>query len=155
MFRAAAFLILAIALAFAANGLGQHTFGLYKQGEASEDWVPVLAEVNQFELNRSGGVNRKGGPDNPDFLVQYQYVVEGAQYSGDRLSFGPYANGQLIRPDRGQATVYYDPDQPSQSVYIRGVSQANFYALLLAVGLAFAALISGIAGVVRLFKSMR
>ena len=67
-------------------------------------------------------------------------LFNGIDYSGDRTGFGPYSKGGLIRPKRGRATVYVNPENPSQSVYIKGVSKPNLGAMAFALALGLAGL---------------
>lgn len=142
---------------FFASKLGPYTYGLYQQGQASEAWVPVEAQVEQFNIRSSNAkgskYSRTGGQvDNPHADIVYNYQYEGKDYSGERTGFGPYSKGQLIRPNRGKATVYVNPDNPSDSVYIKGVSKPNVGAMAFALGMALAGLFlvgTGLMNIVR------
>ncbi|MEP2988873.1 MAG: DUF3592 domain-containing protein [Parasphingorhabdus sp.] len=146
------FLIL-VGIVFLWSGykLGPYSFDLYQQGKASESWVAVEANVEKFNF-RPRTTSRTPGPTNPHADVLYHYEHAGRTYTGDSLGFGPYSTGQLIRPKNGMATIYFDPERPSNSVYIKGISQPNLGALALAIGLSIMGLILvvfGIKGIVR------
>ena len=122
-----------------------YSYGLYQKGKASETWVDVKAKVEKFEYRRSSssgsrgphGYRTGGQPSNPHYDVLYHYTYEGVEYSGDITGFGPYSKGELKRPRGGRATIYVNPDNPAESVYVKGVSKPNlgFMAFLIAMGL--------------------
>lgn len=131
---------------FFASKLGPYTYGLYQQGQASEAWVPVEAQVEQFNIRSSNAKGSKysrtsGKVENPHADIVYNYQYDGKNYSGERTGFGPYSKGQLIRPKKEVATVYVNPDKPSESVYIKGVSKPNLGAMAFSLGLALVGLI--------------
>lgn len=125
-------------------------YDLYQKGKASESWVATEARVEIFEASqastRTGGLHRggTGTVQNPHIDILYHYSYQGADYSGDKTGFGPYSKGQLKPPNRkGIATVYVNPENPTESVYVQGVSKPNlgFIALGIAMGL-FGALLA-------------
>lgn len=138
-----------------AKALGGHTYELYQQGQASEDWQAIEAKVTRFQAEGSTRLKGRQRPENPHFEVTYHYAVDGIEYTGERLGFGPYEKGQLVRPEHGLATVYYDPDNPAESVYLRGVSQPNLYALALSVGLAVFGALLGVWGLWKIYRKLR
>ncbi|MEP0190860.1 MAG: DUF3592 domain-containing protein [Erythrobacter sp.] len=149
------FFFVVAAIAFlSANGLGGHTLELHQLGKASDDWLPVTAQVTLFKAEPTEKHRRP--PSNPLFHVEYTYQVDGRSYTGTRLAFGPYDPGELIRPDRkGEATVFYDPANPSNSAYIKGATQSNFYALLIALGVGVFGVIMVLMGLRALYRKFR
>ena len=119
------FLAMAGLLFWAAVRMGEYSYDVYQQGTASEDWLAIEAEISRFEFEPQR--YSSGQVSNPHALVSYRYEVSDQNYTGERLSFGPYSKGQLIRPRSGRATIYYDPDNPAEAVYIKGVSRSNIY----------------------------
>jgi len=121
------FIFLAIAglLFWAAVLMGGYSYDLYRQGAASEDWLAIEADISRFEIVSQRYSRRPVA--NPHALVSYRYEVSDQNYTGERLSFGPYSKGQLKRPRSGRATIYYDPDNPVEAVYIKGVSRNNIF----------------------------
>ena len=144
MMKAALQITCAMVLIFLSQKAVSYAHDLYQKGKASESWVATDARVEIFEARqtspRTGGLHRGGtaAVQNPHIDILYHYSYQGADYSGDVTGFGPYSKGQLKRPNRkGIATVYVNPDDPYQSVYVKGVSKPNlgFLALGIAMGL--------------------
>ena len=124
--------------------LTPYTYDLYLKGKASENWSPVQATVISYKIHRGrnsrSGYKNTGGRSAAVVKVVYNYQYEGAEYEGDRTGFGPYASRQLERPKRGQATVYVNPQRPSESVYAKGVSKNNLGGLAVGIGFVLAGL---------------
>ena len=145
-------------LLFFMSKLGPYSYNLYQQGKASETWVPVEAQVERFKIRTSSGFRggkhsrRSGSVSNPHADIIYHYQYEGKDYSGDRTGFVPYSKGQLVRPRRGKATVYVDPDNPSESVYIKGVSKPNIGAMAFVLGVVLAGLLLVGSGLMRIVR---
>lgn len=136
---------------WAAARMGSYGYNLYTQGAASQEWVETEARVSKFNIRQRNFSSRNS--QNPTASVTYHYEVNGQSYTGDRLGFGPYSKGQLIRPRRGKAAVYYNPNDPKESVYIKGISRPNIYFMGVVgvsglIGLVFLWL-----GIKRIFKS--
>ena len=89
---------------------------------------------------------------NPHAETVYHYHYEGEDYSGDRTSFGPYSKGQLVRPKRGKAIVYVDPDNPTDSVYIKRVSKPNIGLMAFVLGVVLAGLFLVGSGLMRIIR---
>ena len=142
MLKGVVYLFFACLLVLSGQKLGTYAFDLYQQGKASEDWILVNATMESFEFNSHKRHGRKNGgqTQNPHVEVLYRYEYDGLTYTGDRTGFGPYSKGQLNRPKRGVAQVYENPEKPSESVYIKGVSKPNLGALAFAIGLGLAGL---------------
>ena len=144
MGRGIFFLIVGTLIVWPGYKLANYACGLYSQGKASETWVPVEATVSSFKFARQSSARagrRSGGNvSNPHVNVVYHYAYDGVEYTGDRTGFGPYSKGKLERPRRGKATVYVDPENPADSVYIKGVSLPNLGGLGVAVAMILAGL---------------
>ena len=142
---------------FLASKLGPYAYDLYQKGKSSEAWVEVEAAVETFDFrssstSKSGKYSRGGTVSNPHVDVVYRYHFDGVEYVGDRTGFGPYSKGQLVRPRRGKANIYVNPDNPAESVYIKGVSKPNIGAMAFAFGMGlFGALLVGI-GLINIVK---
>jgi len=119
-----------------------YSFDLYEQGKASESWVPVKTQVTRFDIKSTSGSKsglNKSGNSTTYVELAYNYSFNGVDYSGDRTGFGPY--GRIERPNRKRiATVYVNPDSPSESVYVKGISKNNLGALAVGIGLILAGL---------------
>ena len=145
MYKGLVFLLLSGISLLSAKGLGIHGYDLYQKGRASEEWAAVEAEVEVFELYKYK--RSTGNQSNPHFNVVYHFTVDDVAYRGDTLGFGPYSKGQLKRPDRHRnATIHYNPADPTQSVYIKGVSTPNLFFLLFALGLGLLGVVFGLLG---------
>ena len=135
---------------FLASKLGPYTYELYQKGKSSEAWVEVEAGVETFDFrgsrkSKSGTYSSRGASSNPHVDVVYRYHFDGIEYVGDRTGFGPYSKGQLVRPRRGKANIYVNPDNPAESVYIKGVSKPNLGAMAFAFAMGlFGVLLVGV-----------
>lgn len=141
MGKAAFFLFWALLFGWSGQKLAVYGLGLYQQGKASADWVAVEATVDSFKVkstSRNGA--RRGGGSTSYAKVLYTYEYGGETYTGDRTGFGSYHISKVKRPRRGKAEVYVDPEEPSESVYIKGVSKANLGGVAVAIGLVLAGL---------------
>lgn len=125
MFKGFLYIGLAALIFCATFRMGTYGYGIYQQGAASQEWAETEATVSKFKFP-SRRFSRRN-VDNPAPIVSYHYDVNGQTYTGERLGFGPYSKGQLVRPRRGRATIYYDPNDPKESVYIKGISKPNMY----------------------------
>ncbi len=121
-------------------GLGVLIFGVlnYIKAKDSETWEKVKGVVISSEISKSssdGGTTY--GAD-----VIYRYRVNKKKYKGDdvtvsEVSTSSYSRAQQIvarYPKRKKVAVYYDPDDPSDSVLERGVSGANWFLPLFGLG---------------------
>ena len=145
MFKVFAFFLISTILLFSAKGLGFHAYDLYQKGKASEEWVATEARVEKFEAYQYKGSTIRGS--NHHLIVAYSFTVDDISYTGNTLGFGPYSKGELDRPNRhGNATIHYNAADPNQSVYVKGVSTPNLFALLFALGLSLFGLIFGFLG---------
>ena len=159
MIKAVLLITSAIVLFLLSEKATTYAYDLYLKGKASESWVAVEATVEKFKHRKSAtgttGANRgrSGQVSNPHFDVLYHYAYDGVDYSGDITGFGPYNTGQLKRPGRGRrATVYVNPENPSQSVYVKGVSKPNLGFLALGIGMGLVGLFLGFSGLKNVWK---
>ena len=106
-------------LIFVAVGLGIAAFGARGviQARASSAWPQVSGEITHSEITDS---DSSYSP-----LVRYEYSVSDRAFAGERICFGldrmfagyKFAQRYTQRyPVGSPVAVYYDPDQPSQSV---------------------------------------
>lgn len=110
------------------------------EAKASEHWPQTQGEIIESELETSRG-------DNGTMYgahVVYRYSLDGGEFESDRIWFG----GDYSTSNRsemfevvkqypvGQAvTVYYSPDQPSESVLMPGAYTSSY--ILFAIGMVF------------------
>jgi len=100
----------------------------YKSGKASQDWPSVEGVILTSEVKTDLG---KSNDVDPKYLaaITYRYVVEGYEYTGERVSFAGQtflekgkADSLVKRYNRGKRVkVYYDPKTPHVSVLEAGV----------------------------------
>ncbi len=137
-------------LPFALIGAIVLLFGMrhFGHARASLDWPVADAVITASEVVRSRSSNDSGPTYRPE--VSYDYSVDGASLSGDRISFGgavsssnqSWARSVVARyPVGGQVQVRYHPDDPSLVVLEPGMNWAvwllpGFGALFLLVGVA-------------------
>lgn len=106
---------------------GSHASDMQTLSEASLDWPVVPGLVTRSTLEHRH--QRSPGPDTRDSRVEvsYEYVVDGTVYRNDRVRF----DQQMLSDGRKEALVnahpagkpvevFYDPDDPDQSVLVRG-----------------------------------
>ena len=126
-------------LIFVAVGLGIAAFGARGviQARASSAWPQVSGEITHSEITDS---DSSYSP-----LVRYKYSVSDRAFAGERICFGldrmfagyKFAQRYTQRyPVGSPVAVYYDPDQPSQSVLEPGITKRAF--IPMAFGLGFA-----------------
>ncbi|MDA8707990.1 DUF3592 domain-containing protein [Hellea sp.] len=145
MGKAAFYLFWALLFGWSGQKLAIYGYGLYQKGKASESWTPVTANIDSFKMkstsrgsSRTGGGRSGGSTQYIEVLYNYEY--EGSAYTGDTTGFGPYTRRTFKRPRRGKSEVYVNPQDPSESVYIQGVSKPNLAGIALAIGLVLAGL---------------
>ncbi len=123
---------------FALIGLMILGFGIreYFKAQASTGWPSVEGVVLRSEMDvdhsssSSGGSSTTYGAD-----VAYEYQQGGTRRTGDRVEFGEISTGDssdaqqvLDRyPVGREVTVYYNPEDPADSVLEPGVSGSTFF----------------------------
>jgi len=94
--------------------------GIVKQMGTS-DWSEVDATVEYSEYDSSTSCDEDGCTTHDWLVVHYTYMMDGANYSGNRYSFVGNANGVVEDyPPGKEITVYVDPEDASESVMVRG-----------------------------------
>jgi hypothetical protein len=83
-------------------------------------WDAVSAKVV------AGGVQWDANGDNASAYVEYEYVVDGETFRGDRISMHSTVGGKKLGERFHQAEVrgepidvFVNPDEPSESIYDR------------------------------------
>jgi hypothetical protein len=102
---------------FIATGLTMLAMGLREivMAERSKDWPATVGE-----LTVSRTPYRKE--------IEYTYSVNDLPYTSDRIIFGELGNRTIQRhraqfealPDKSEVPVFYQPDNPSNSVLVKG-----------------------------------
>ena len=112
---------------------------------ASETWQATDGRILKSDIQVRGLTRRKR---RATVTISFQYNVGEQSYTGNKLSFEkqdsfqPEAAEELLRPYPSGATctVYYDPDNPADSVLIKGTRGSNIINLLTGVFFAIAGL---------------
>jgi hypothetical protein len=135
-------------LAFA--GLG--AFLIYKsvrnrkKADASQSWPATSGQITAAHVSHHTSTDSDG--DSSDYYtpkVSYTYQALGQEYQGDKIgfgfqvSYGSPGKAQAILasfPVGGQVAVYYDPNNPAESVLER---KAGGSTLTLVLGIIFIA----------------
>lgn len=107
-------------LFFMLLGVGFIGAGVYFAHRAwtAKSWPTTKGVVVAHSIERSPG--RGGG--RPDAVVTYEYVVDGVQYTSDRIrvvSFVPswdYTEPFKDHPIGSTVRVHYDPDDPGYAI---------------------------------------
>jgi hypothetical protein len=115
-----------VSLIFGVIGLGLLVLAIVQMSKAKKAsaWPTVPGTVLSSGLEEHRSHDSDGGTSvNYEPRVQYQYAIMGSPFTGYRLSFGnaSYSYNIAARkiaayPQGAQVTVYYNPDDPSDSV---------------------------------------
>ena len=120
------------------------SFGLYEVWIAydSKNWKEFPGYITESSLIEKKRRYRNRVYHEPH--VAYVYFVNGEQFSSDRIIIGESAYDTLDEsshsrssrwleqfPRGKEVTVYADPDDPRQSVLVRGMQQVSFFKVYL------------------------
>jgi len=104
------------------------------------DWVEVGGKVTDSQLTKSQRIKRTG-----QFIsvfsanIDYQYIVDGETYSGSRRKFADRSkDGEKVRqamlkrfPIDAAVPVYYNPNNPGESVLVKGLDAKFIFSLVI------------------------
>lgn len=127
-----------------------------KQAESAQEWPSAAGRILSTDIHERVQSAGETGPRRTyEPVVEYEFSLMGAPMRGNRLSFGhkrfntrrkaeavlgQYQPGAII-------TVYYDPQDPSQSVLEREASGSMTYLVMgiifLVLGLGMACVMGG------------
>jgi hypothetical protein len=129
-----------LGVVFAAIGIPCifHAYTERETGKKSESWPTVNGQVTQSEIGYTTGNDRTNYPK-----ITYAYSVDGKPYESQRVRFAAIGgrdagetNSVLNKfPVGSTPAVYYDPEDPAQSVLEPGACGRSWG--LLAAGIAF------------------
>ncbi len=112
-----------------------------KASQATQAWTTSIGRVISTKLNRHTSYSHDGPRTSYEPVVEYEYSVMGSPYRGQRVAFGAdtfsrqHAQQVLDRyPQGSQVNVYYDPNQPVESVLERSAKGTAAFSI---VGLIF------------------
>ncbi len=132
-------------------GLGAAFFGyrLIRKARASADWPAAqgIIESSTVDVERERERDSDGDVHyETKYLprIVFQYQVDGIDYRGERISFGSTSSGNQTwaykitnqYPEGLEVAVYYDSENPSDSVLQPGAKWTTY--LLLGLGVVFA-----------------
>jgi len=141
-FAATGYLVICVVVGIALIG-----YSIYQRGRLreSENWVAATATIVKSE------VLTLDSTDSAEYrlAVAYEYVANGARYTGQRIGFGPRgyvrkkrAETELARyPVSGAVVAYFNPEKPSEVVLVR---EAPYSTMYLVMGICMLALSAGI-----------
>lgn len=113
---------------------------LIDEAKASESWPTVQGSVTESQLES----HTDDGSTTYSVHVIYEYTVQGQQLDSDRVWFGgDYSTSdrsgmqKIVRdyPIGKQVTVYYSPDDPTESVLLPGAYFSTY--IIFVVGMVF------------------
>jgi hypothetical protein len=99
---------------------------------SSGNWIPITAQVTKSFVDTT--VDSDSGNTTYTPIITYTYLLVGKSYQGDLISFGSKGQGMKSKkaealvvcyPVDSQPVIYYNPDDPSQSVLERKYNRAG------------------------------
>ncbi len=113
----------------------------WKRYRSSHNWIPIPGVISESYINSR--VSPDDGETTYIHVITYMYQLVGNSYQGSRVSFGSeevsYGSEKKAAclvaryPAGSQQTVYYDPDDPSQSVLEQKYNTNNAIMFLILV----------------------
>lgn len=127
---------------FIAAGIAVVIYGGWQlsRGISSYTWPSCEGKIITSKVTMSSSHrlrDNKGISYYPD--VDYEYVVDGKKYIGEKIFYGQYGSGMRDKiqkiadkyPAGKMVTVYYNPKNPGEAVLERGIRWSIFLALIL------------------------
>lgn len=123
-------------------------------GSRSASWpsAPAKVEFAQVisETSKSGRRSRERTTYKPS--IEYDYVVDGKTYRGERLSFSPVTSSdrhsmQALATsllDANDVEAFYDPNNPAEATLVTGIKMDRTILLVVFVVVAIGCLIYGV-----------
>ncbi len=117
----------------------------FAECQASQKWSAVQGKVESAGVDVTVGRSGQGRRMvEHSASVVYHYTVQGKEYIGSQIAFGPRENyasaaralARPYSPDQ-QVTVYYDPNNPSNAVLQREVVFGAYLHLAFGLALGF------------------
>ena len=114
--------------------IGFRVIKAWKLFRSSENWVPIVGLVTKSEVEYLAST---GADDSDTYtpIITYTYQLMGNSYEGNRIEFGSEGvrfgkrkKAEVViarHPLGSQPTVYYDPEDPAQSVLERKWNSTN------------------------------
>lgn len=103
----------------------RHALINHRNARASNDWAFVTGALTELRL---WGKRRINGEmvDSENLSVQYQYEVNGKNFTGSRAAFYTLHYPETIDfaeryPQGSRVSVFYNPQNPAESVIVPGL----------------------------------
>jgi Protein of unknown function (DUF3592) len=106
-------------------------------GKESLSWPSVKGSIVHSYLRKHGEQNRVSYTAE----IRYRYKVNGSDYVSDQLWYGAgqgAAGNVQVYPLRKEVTVYYQPDDPPESVLVPGAFGGAYFVLAAGIATAIA-----------------
>jgi hypothetical protein len=145
---------LIVPLAFSLIGLIFTVIGLilYKKAKRTSNWQATYGTILLSEIKKSTGSSFKTGTNQSNYNysniytpeICYSYNVLSQEYNSNKIGvFGSLGTSSSVRafnitkkyPVNSRVTVYYNPDNPKDSVLEQGVKSENIVFLVIGVAL--------------------
>jgi len=122
------------------GGLSYWGWNILQDAKASASWPTANGIVSSSDVSHT---TDSDGGDTYSPEVDYQYSVDGQNYSNNTIKFGENSYSSRNKaegiaatyPVGRQVTVYYDPNQPVKAVLEPGVSGGSY--IVLGIGVLF------------------
>lgn len=107
----------------------RHAIRNYRNAQASEVWPSVDGELVKLKL--WGKRNVDGQIKEVENLsLKYKFTVAGNEYTGTNVAFYTLVYPETVefaegRSEKSQVTVYFNPDNPVESVLMPGLKGDN------------------------------
>jgi hypothetical protein len=112
---------------------------LFLQSLRSIRWLRTKATIavvedNSFEIESRNGYTPTKSTRYYEMRCIYEYQIDGQDYRGDRYSFGGHVDQGWPQLSPGERiSIFFDKNDPSQSVVRRGVSPTLCFSPILAL----------------------
>ncbi len=129
--------IVILGLGFLNFGIGQLT-----KGKESTSWPTVSGTVKKCEIEKRTGTEGSGSSKREVTyniaIISYEYSVEGASYTSNRVAFGGQKRGSAHSlasryPQGKTVKVFYDPDDHEESVLEPGLTGGSYFFLIFSI----------------------
>lgn len=102
----------------------RYAFVTLRLAERSGDWPGASGNIVMLTLSGTRNVDGEQKPVEK-ITLEYDYIVDGRRYQGNRAAFYTLVYPDTVvfanqHPENELVTVYYNPDDPTESVLING-----------------------------------
>ncbi len=128
--------------------LARHGSKVLDNAKQSIAWPTTQGVIVNSEVVRERNRNSSSSGSSVTYTadVMFEFQLDGQTYSSNNVSFGQYSSSsasdarKIVRayPANSRVTVYYNPDNPDESVLEPGVSAGSY--MILGMGILFSAI---------------